>query len=82
MEENIFHCGIQLKKTCGVVGYNAEDVSGIQYTAQDSVEVCFTTEEKFPALGDTIEQNLFAVLRLFSVVSHNGKNPLLLYPTT
>jgi hypothetical protein len=24
----------------------------------------------------------FAILRLFSVVSHNGKNPLLLYPTT
>jgi hypothetical protein len=24
---------------------------------------------------------LFAILKLFSVVSHNGKNPLLLYPT-
>jgi hypothetical protein len=39
-------------------------------------------EEKFPALWDTTEQNLFAILRLFSAVSHNGKNPLLLYPTT
>jgi hypothetical protein len=38
-EKNIFHCGIQWKKTCGVVGYNAEDFSGIQYTAQNSVEV-------------------------------------------
>jgi hypothetical protein len=63
------------------VGYNAEDFSGIQYTAQDSVEVQDTTEEKFPALWDTIEQNLFYILRLFSVVSHNEKNPLLLYPT-
>jgi hypothetical protein len=33
MEENIFHCGIQRNKTCGVVGYNDEDFSGIQYTA-------------------------------------------------
>jgi hypothetical protein len=32
-EENRFHCGIQRKKTCGVVGYNAENFSGIQYTA-------------------------------------------------
>ncbi len=38
-EENIFYCGIQRKKTCCVVGYNAEDFSGIQYTTQDSVEV-------------------------------------------
>jgi hypothetical protein len=26
-EENLFHCGIKLKKTCGVVGDNAEDFS-------------------------------------------------------
>jgi hypothetical protein len=38
-------------------------------------------EEKFPALWDTIEKNLFAILRLFSIVSHSGKNPPLLYPT-
>jgi hypothetical protein len=39
-------------------------------------------EEKFPVSWDTKEKNLFAILKLFSVESHNGKNPLLLYPTT
>jgi hypothetical protein len=39
-------------------------------------------EDKFPASWDTKEKNLFAILKLFSVVSHKRKNPLLLYPTT
>jgi hypothetical protein len=38
-DENIIHFGIQQKKNCGIVGYNAENLSGIQYTAQDSVVV-------------------------------------------
>jgi hypothetical protein len=50
-----------------------------------------TTEERYPALWDTTEKNLFAILTVFrcipqrkkssSVVSHNGGKPSPLYPT-
>jgi hypothetical protein len=35
---------------------------------------------KIPALWDTTEKNLLAIQRLFSVVSHNGKNLFLCVP--
>jgi hypothetical protein len=35
---------------------------------------------KIPALWDTTEKNLLAIQRLFSVVSHNGKNLSLCVP--
>ncbi len=31
-EENLLHCGIQLKKTCGIVGYNVKDYSALHPT--------------------------------------------------
>jgi hypothetical protein len=31
-EENLFHCGIQRKKTCGIVGFNSADFSALHPT--------------------------------------------------
>jgi hypothetical protein len=84
-EGNIFHCGIQRKKTCGVVGYNAEDFSVLDPTILLCCIVGYSTSRKIllwcriqwkktPALWDTTEKNLLAIVRFFSVVSHNGKN--------
>jgi hypothetical protein len=110
-EENLFHCGIQWKKTCGIVGFNAEDFSALHPTI---LLCCIYYEEnvilrcgiqcrkpsvkwdtvhcmrfccgvgynrrKISALWDTTEKNLLAIQRLFSVVSHNGKNLCLCVP--
>jgi hypothetical protein len=82
LEGNIFHCGIQQKKTCVVVGYNAEDFSVLDPTCcivgystpHEILLWCRILWKKTPALWDTIETKLLAILRFFSVVSQNGKN--------
>jgi hypothetical protein len=66
------------------VGYSAEKVS-VKWDTVHSISFCCgvgNNGRKIPALWDTPEKNLLAIQRLFSVVSHNGKKPLPLCPTT
>jgi hypothetical protein len=62
MEENLFHLGIQQKKTCGVVGYNAEDFSVLYPLMQkNSILLCCIYYEENVIVGmvwDRARKNL------------------------
>jgi hypothetical protein len=70
-EEKMRRCGIQ----CGRFFWNTVHCirfcCGVGYNGR-----------KISCVVGYNRKKLFAILRFFSVVSHNGKNPLLLYPTT
>jgi hypothetical protein len=90
-EENIFHCGIQWKKTCGVVGYNAEDFLG--YSTLHKILLRCRIQRKKNFLHVGYNRTKFVchpeiVLcciphqkKSSSVVSHNIGKPSPLYPT-
>ncbi len=66
------------------VGYRAEKAS-VKWDTVHCIRFCCGVGyngRKIPALWDTMEKNLLAIQRLFSIVSHNGKKPLPLCPTT
>ncbi len=71
MEENLRRCGIQ----CGRFFWDT--VHCIRFCCGEGY-----SGRMISCVVGYNRKKLFAMLRLFSVVSHNGKNPLLLYPTT
>ncbi len=103
MEEDLFHCIPQRRKTSSIVSHNGGKYLLLWDTTEENLRRCGIQGERFfwdtvhrirfcrcvgynirktPALWDTMEKNLLAILRLFSVVSYNRKKPFLLYPTT
>jgi hypothetical protein len=85
MEENILHCGMQRKKTCSVMGYNAEDFSVLDpsfllccivgYSTPHKILLwCRIQRKKISFVVGYNGKKLLPILRFFSVVSHNGKN--------
>ncbi len=79
-EENIFHCGIQRKKPAALWDTMLKNFLGYS-TLHKILLWCRIHRRKISCVMGYKRKNLFAILKLFSVVSHNGKNPLLLYPT-
>ncbi len=65
-ENVILQCGIQRRKIFCVVGYNTLHKKILLW--------CRLQQKKNSCVWDTTEKNLLAILRLFSVVSHNRKN--------
>ncbi len=65
-EENLRRCGIQCWRFFWDTVHCTRFCWGVGYNGM----------KNFLRLWDTIEKNLFAILRLFSVVSHNGEKIL------
>ncbi len=70
-EENLRRCGIQ----CGK--FFLDTVHCIRFCCGEGYN-----GRKISCVVGYNRKKFVSILRLFSVVSHNGKNPLLLYPTT
>ncbi len=92
MGENIFHCGIQWKKTCGVVGYNVEEFSVLYptillccivgYSAPHKVLLwCRIQRKKNSSIVEYNGKKFVSHPEIFLRFIHNGKKPLPLYPT-
>jgi hypothetical protein len=62
-EENLRRFGIQCRRFFWDTAHRIRSCCGVGYNGR-----------KTSALWDTTEKNLLAILRLFSVISHNGKN--------
>jgi hypothetical protein len=71
MEENIFHCGIQQKKYVLRCGFHWKKI-----VCHPEIFFCCIPQQKITSsVRPTAEKNS-------SVISHNGKKLLPLYPTT
>jgi hypothetical protein len=70
-KKGILRCGIQCRKSF----YEVVTVHCIRFSCGVGYN-----RRKIPALCDTMEKNLLAIQRLFSIVSHNGKNLFLCVP--
>jgi hypothetical protein len=84
-EENIFHLGYNGRKPAAMwatmrkifLCWIPQLYCVVLWDRAHRIRFCCDVGyngRKTPALWDTMEKNLLAILRFFSVVSHNGKN--------